>query len=437
MVEVAEGVVIHGYRIEGLLGRGGMGEVHRARHEATGRVVALKSMNAQAATIEEFRKRFRREARAAMAVHHRNVVVVHEIFENDGTPFIAMEMLSGETLEERMAREGKLPLQLVARIGVRVASAVGTAHAIGIVHRDLKPENIFLVGGGADPDVKVLDFGIAKLTATDGAAAETAALTKTGALMGTPYYMSPEQAFGEKTIDQRSDVWALGIILYRALSGVLPTRANGFGEVFRLVVQASFPPLREAAPDVPAELAGLVDSMLDKKPAGRPWDLRACYDILRKHAETAAVVDVPTFGIAIAPLWDEDSSQVHSGSLERPRDSLAATPGGSKPLAMSPGALRRVTPFARPSTTILIADPRSPDGSPATAPSAAEPARPVAADQGNATLVYARPRTADPDPPLAADPPAVVTPTKGRLGALILVVLVGLVAAVGAFAALR
>jgi serine/threonine protein kinase len=425
VAELAAGTTIHGYRIDRHIGRGGMGDVHLAHHAESNRWVALKSMHEAAAANDEFRKRFRREARAAMAVHHPNVVKVHEIFENDGVPYIAMEYLEGESLEERMTREGALPLRLVARLMVRVTSAVGTAHAMGIVHRDLKPENIFLVGDAADPDVKVLDFGIAKLTATEGAAAETAALTKTGMLMGTPYYMSPEQAFGDKTIDQRSDVWALGIILYRALSGVLPTKAAGFGEVFRLVVKVDPEPLEKLVPGLPPDVSRLAVAMLQKSRDKRPWDLRECHDVLRGHAEAAEIEDVPTFGIAVTPIWDEASTDTRAptglgdSSATAARDALATTPGGSKPLALTPGALRRgPSPVVGEGGTVALS---AADVARQSAPLSHPASRPAAQDDGAATLLLARPATAPtlidaaaPPRTFASEPPGAIAGAKSR-----------------------
>jgi len=413
-----------------------MGDVHLAVHAETNRSVALKSMHDSAASNDEYRKRFRREARAVMAVQHPNVVKIYEIFENDGIPYIAMEYLQGESLEQRMEREGALPLRMVARLMVRVTSAVGTAHAMGIVHRDLKPENIFLTGDARDPQVKVLDFGIAKLTATEGAAAETAALTKTGALMGTPYYMSPEQAFGDKTIDQRSDVWALGIILYRALSGILPTRAAGFGEVFRLVVKVDPEPLGNVVADLPADIGALSVAMLQKGRDKRPWDLRECHDVFRRYAETpalddaetAALDDAPTFGVAVAPLWDEASTDTReptglghalgeSAVTSNPGDSLATTPGGSKPLALAPGALKRQPtpiPLRGEGGTVALSAQDVAGQRPPTA---------RAADDGAVTLLYARPSPVaagiDPGPPREPAPrdaamAAAMAPAKSR-----------------------
>jgi serine/threonine protein kinase len=301
VTSLVPGAILHGYRIGQLLGEGGMGSVHAAVHLASGTHVALKSMKPAAAANEDFRRRFRREARAAMAVRHPNVVAIHEVFEEEGLPFIAMEYLAGESLEQRLTKFGALPLRSAARILVRVTSAVGTAHAMGIVHRDLKPANVFLVGGGENPLVKVLDFGVAKLTAMDGIAAKTAALTRTGELMGSPFYMSPEQAFGKKAIDQRTDIWSLGIILYRMLSGVLPTRADGFGEVFLMVVHGELRPLRELVPGLPPDVDRLVTSMLQKSPDDRPWDLREAQRILLSHVDSTTPAAVPSFGEAILP----------------------------------------------------------------------------------------------------------------------------------------
>jgi serine/threonine protein kinase len=200
--------------------------------------------------------------------------------------------------------------------------------------------------------------------------------------------MSPEQAFGEKRIDQRADVWALGIILYRALSGVLPTRAAGFGEVFRLVVQAEFKPLRELCPDVPREVTDLVDAMVAKKAEARPWDLRECYEVLKKHAE-GSTEEVTSFGMAVAPLWDEETTATEEPSatsaLLPGRSALGITPGGSKPLAMSPGALR------------LQSLPSLAGGDTAMLPSPAE--------DGAATLFMPAPSRSDPSAANRSDPP--------------------------------
>jgi len=144
--------------------------------------------------------------------------------------------------------------------------------------------------------VKVLDFGIAKLTAVEGSAAATASLTKTGTLLGTPYYMSPEQAKGMKRIDHRSDIWSLGVTMYQCLSGEIPTRGKTFVEVFKRVVLEPLVPIEKLVPDVPADIAKLIGRMLTREPAGRPWDLREVHDALERHANEKA----PSFATAVA-----------------------------------------------------------------------------------------------------------------------------------------
>ena len=233
-------------------------------------------------------QRLLREARAACAVHHPGVVQVHDVVElEDGTPAMVMELLVGETLAERLARHRVMSLPELARIMVRVCSAVGSAHALGIVHRDLKPENIFLTEAADGWAVKVLDFGIAKLTASEGVAARTGAITGTGAIVGTPDYMAPEQLFGEGDIDHRADIWALGIILYEALAGVRPTRGKNLGQTYKVIMTDAIVPLRRRAPNVPAPIIDLVDRMLSRDRAKRPPDFGAVLDLLADYTDEA------------------------------------------------------------------------------------------------------------------------------------------------------
>jgi len=281
--ELTAGKEIAGkYRLERLLGEGGMGAVWAARHLLTQKLVALKFLKqADPGT----RRRFLREARAASAVGHPNVVSIHDLVElDDSTLFMVMDLLEGETLAARLAREHRLPLAETARILACVCSALGTAHHRGIIHRDLKPENVFLVRAGGDPPaVKVLDFGIAKLTAREGEAAETGALTGTGSMLGTPYYMAPEQVFAERDLDHRVDVWALGVMLFECLAGVRPTEAEGLGQIFKRITATDLPRLAEVAPDVPADVTALVERMLSRDRAERPSDLREVLETLTHH----------------------------------------------------------------------------------------------------------------------------------------------------------
>ncbi len=229
---------------------------------------------------------------------------IHDVLEIEGgLPVMVMELLEGETLARKLERDGPLPVEQLARLMLPVLSAVGTAHELGIVHRDLKPENVFLAStrdGGVD--VKVLDFGIAKLTATEGDAARSGGLTGTGAMLGTPYYMSPEQAFGEKDVDHRADVWSLGVIFYECLSGVRPTQAENIGQIFKIVMTDSIAPLAKRAPGLPTELTELVDRMLQRDRERRPADLREVVDVLAR------------FGARVSPSFGPPKVAAHAGA---------------------------------------------------------------------------------------------------------------------------
>jgi formylglycine-generating enzyme required for sulfatase activity len=306
--DLAGGQIVAGrYRLERCIGRGGMGVVWAATHVVTRREYALKVM-LEGAGSEDGRRRLEREARAATAVRHPNVIVVHDVLAlDDGTPVMVMDLLEGESLAQRLARDGALPVDTFARLMLPVVSALGAAHAVGIVHRDLKPANIFLATGAGGPggtvDVKVLDFGIAKLTASEGDAAATAALTNTGTILGTPSYMSPEQVLGETDIDHRADLWALGCIFYESLAGQRPTSADTVGKVLRIILTGSIKPIREVAPGLPDDIASLVTRMLSFSRENRPDDLREVLEVLRAHTS----VEVPGFGGASRPPPGLDS----------------------------------------------------------------------------------------------------------------------------------
>ena len=290
------------YRLERLLGEGGMGQVWAATHLITRKGVALKFLKASGKNRETMVRRFMREARAVSAVNHPNVVAVHDLLElADGTPVMVMDLLRGTSLAARLAQLKKIELGELATILVPVFSAVGTAHAAGIVHRDLKPDNIMLhVGPDGRIEPKVLDFGIAKLSATEGEAAATAHLTNTGAVLGTPYYMAPEQVFGEKDIDQRADVWAMGVIIYECLSGQRPVQGENFGQLFKAIATGRITPLASVAPHVPLDVTDLVGRMIERDRAKRCPDLREAYALLSRYGSAQAL----SFGGATAPAAD-------------------------------------------------------------------------------------------------------------------------------------
>jgi serine/threonine protein kinase len=284
----SSGALVAGrYRLEYALGEGGMGVVWQAVHAVTRRPVALKFLKrARDDRDPSAVRRFLREARAACAVQHPSVVEILDVLElEDGSPVIVMELLKGETLAQRLTREQSLSLSEAARILVPVCSAVRCAHALGIVHRDLKPENIFLVQPTAKSAVKVLDFGIAKLTAAEGDAAQTAATTGTHTILGTPHYMAPEQIFGEKDIDHRADVWALGVILYEMLCGVRPIGPGNLGQICKVLMTDAIVPIHERAPHLPPGILRLVTRMMSRDKASRPADVRDVLAVLSPFAD--------------------------------------------------------------------------------------------------------------------------------------------------------
>lgn len=246
-MELSAGMVVGDrFRLERELGRGGMGAVWLARHLGLDVPCAIKFILAQAAESPELRERFEREAKAAAHIKGPNVVQILDYGIWQDVPYIAMEYLEGEDLGKRLARRGKLDARETATLVSQVARALGKAHAVGIIHRDIKPSNIFLC---SDPDgeiAKVVDFGIAKsrsLAIGEGH-------TRTGALIGTPSYMSPEQVQGNKAVDHRADLWALAVVVFQCLTGHLPFDSGGFGDLV-LKIMASPPPVPSAIAEVP------------------------------------------------------------------------------------------------------------------------------------------------------------------------------------------
>lgn len=248
------------YRVLRVLGAGGMGMVFLAEDIQLQRPVALKVMKPGLGT-DAHRQRFLREARAAAKVRHEHVVTIYQVGEEGGGPFLAMELLEGESLDDRLHRERTLPVAEVVRIGRQVAEGLAAAHARALIHRDIKPGNVWLEGPHGK--VKLLDFGLAR------SESETAQLTQSGAVVGTPAFMAPEQARGE-AVDARSDLFSLGALLYRMASGRLPFRGEGTMAVLTSLATEQPPPVAELNPEVPAALEELIMELLTKDPAKRP-----------------------------------------------------------------------------------------------------------------------------------------------------------------------
>jgi eukaryotic-like serine/threonine-protein kinase len=282
------------YRLDAPLGEGGMGQVWSATHLLTGRAVAIKRLLLPlgAASQRDARARFLLEAQSACAVEHANVVQVFDFIDEDGaTPFIVMELLTGETLAMRLARESVLSLEQTATLMLPLVSAVGTAHALGIIHRDLKPSNIFLCSGHEGKStVKVLDFGIAKWL--HSGRLESSLRTQTGSTLGTPSYMSPEQATAERDVDHRTDVWSIGVILYECLSGARPVEGENAAQMVMRLLSSGIIPIEHLVPSLPEPLTRLIGRMLAREPARRLENLQELYRVLRGLTRDEA----PSFG---------------------------------------------------------------------------------------------------------------------------------------------
>lgn len=274
-------VVESRYCLDHWLGGGGMGVVWAATDVSTGQAVALKFLRPEYAAELGMHQRFLREARAAAAVCHPNVVAVHEVLENDGFPAIVMDLLRGETLAKKLAQAGALSIQETAALLLPVISVIGTAHACGVVHRDLKPDNVFICNGEGllSARVRVLDFGIAKLLQREPGMLST----QTGTLVGSPLYMSPEQVFCEGDIDHRADAWSLGIILYQCLAGYPPTKAVSVGQTLKIITTGTLVSLAQGIGDLPQEVFTLVDALLSRDRSLRP-ELVAVRSTLRRYA---------------------------------------------------------------------------------------------------------------------------------------------------------
>jgi len=237
------------------IGRGGMGVVYRARDTVIGRPVAVKMLISDIDVSDETRQRFFREARSAGQLTHRNIITIYDFGEEGGRAYIVMELLTGESLTNLLARGVKLPIEQQVEIMMRVSEGLAFAHSRGIVHRDVKPANLFVT---TDGQVKILDFGVARIASSK--------LTRSGLLVGTPDYMSPEQVMG-LVVDQRSDVFSAGAVFYQLLTGRKPFAAKRLPDVLNRVRLEQPEAVTEA--EAPRELTAIVMKALEKDPANR------------------------------------------------------------------------------------------------------------------------------------------------------------------------
>ncbi len=254
------------YRLDRIIGRGGVGTVFAGAHAWTGRDVAVKLLHGSHAQDRVTVERFLTEARAAAALRHPNVVEVLDMgMDDDGTAYMVLEYLEGESLARRLQRVRRLSPDEATSILLPVMDALADAHDAGIVHRDIKPENVFIaLDPKRRPLPKLLDFGIAKMLAS-----VSSHLTRAGSVVGTAGYMSPEQADGRSAIGPASDIWSMGVLFFECLTGAPPFAAESPTATLVAILTTSPPPLLRAAPNVPPQLAHAIDRALSRAPAGR------------------------------------------------------------------------------------------------------------------------------------------------------------------------
>ena len=339
------------YRIVRLIGDGGMGAVFEARHEVLGSTVALKFLHPELASRTGLAERFLQEARVSASIQSPHVTRVIDVDQTaDGAPYIVMEHLVGETLQQLLDRRLKLPQDQAVDYGLQILSGLEAAHALGVVHRDLKPDNVFVTTTGGGPLLKLLDFGIAKLRQ---AHEFQRGLTRPGVVMGTPEYMAPEQLYAAERVDHRADIYSLGAMLYEVLSGMRPAYGDDVNQIVAQVALGRIKPLPEHEPNLPPGLVEVVHRALDPDPERR-------------------FPNATEMRLALARFAGQLS---HAGRLAATPEPASVAP---PPVALAPGPVP-VTPFDPPEPIPVAPAPTPPyedstRGVPPTLPPEAEPA---------------------------------------------------------------
>jgi serine/threonine protein kinase len=359
--QLLPGDEVSGYIIDGELGRGGMGVVYSATHPVIGKRAAVKVLKSELSRNPAAVERFVMEARGVNQIGHPNIVDIFAFGAlEDGCNYYVMDYLTGETLRERLTR-GPLHIAEAASVIDEVSSALIAAHDKGIIHRDLKPDNVFMVSvRGRWPEVRILDWGLLKLSSNQSAVSSGKYRTIAGSLMGTPVYMSPEQARASEQVDHRCDIYSLGVMAYEILSGVVPFRKGSSIDTILAHQDDPVPPLADKCPGLPEEIIQLIEAMLAKDPDGRP-SLVAIRAVLKRlkgnkiPTMTAAGLELPTGPGSLFP-FSSAASQQHSFALTTPRQAAPVDPQTSSmseimplpapPLTPMPDQQQSVSPYA-------------------------------------------------------------------------------------------
>jgi serine/threonine-protein kinase len=335
---VKPGQILDGkYRIVRLLGTGGMGAVYEGENVRIRRKVAIKMLHGSVSSQADVIARFEREAQAAALVGSEHICEVLDLGElPDQTRYMVMEYLEGDTFSGLIKRSGRLKPQQSIPILLQILDALGAAHAAGIVHRDLKPDNVFILPqkSGMQNFVKILDFGVSKFSQMGG---EAMNVTRAGAVVGTPYYMSPEQARGSSAIDQRTDIYAIGVLLYQATTGQVPYQAETFNELLFKIVLEVAPPPQTYVPDLDPEFANIILTAMAREPEQRYQSCQQFRDALARFQASRAN-PLPAYQL---PTFHDDHNQLPTQVLGGP----GAPPPGPPSFSGAGGSWSGVAPL--------------------------------------------------------------------------------------------
>ena len=342
MNPVPGAIVAERYRLERPLASGGMGTIWVARHLQLDVDVAVKFMSEAVDGAPSGRARFEREAKSAARLRTPHVVRTYDYGVDDGTPFLAMELLEGESLEAKLRREAPLSLPVTAAIFRQIAKGLSEAHDLGIVHRDLKPANIFMARAASEEVVKILDFGIAKETRDLIVDDET----KSGVLLGSPHHMSPEQARGGR-VDARSDLWSLGVVLFRMVTAEKPFAGTNVGDIIAKICADAIPRPSAFVPSLPASIDEFFNRALARNPAVRFQSVQEMSAMFDRAAGLEAEVTLTPARVVLAPSMDVTARDEVTRGVD-----AGVTPVDAEPTAMGTTSDRAIAAPARSRSTV-------------------------------------------------------------------------------------